>query len=300
VQLLTPPPNYFGYIGFYKTSVPLRHLALIYFVIIGVRFRLLKMIYSLKTPNTSRSIHFVCHHLLQVTLQLCPIALIFWFYSSVVGCTTFSLRFLIREELCPCFRRTSSPRKIYKGFAISGLFANSFRHLFWIWSSEVFEAKSLCTVLLHHQESSRSHSRLLGFFYWLHKYWGGWPGPVSSCPTKILSWNCRGLAQPSTIRSLRAMIRKNNLDIIFLSASTIASSLMLKLGFNMLVQAPPSSSRGGLLIAWKNDVTLYDFYESQDIWFVLGVPWTPLLLNGWFLLLMDPLIRKQILISGPL
>jgi hypothetical protein len=61
------------------------------------------------------------------------------------------------------------------------------------------------------------------------------------------------------------MIRKNNLDIIFLSASTIASSLMLKLGFNMLVQAPPSSSRGGLLIAWKNDVTLYDFYESQDI-----------------------------------
>jgi hypothetical protein len=86
---------------------------------------------------------------------------------------------------------------------------------------------------------------------------------------KIFSWNCRGLSQSSKIRSLRALIRKNNLDIIFLSetktASSIASSLMHQLGFNMFVQAPPSNSRGGLLLAWKNDVTLSDFYVSHDM-----------------------------------
>lgn len=63
---------------------------------------------------------------------------------------------------------------------------------------------------------------------------------------KIFSWNCRGLSQSSKIRSLRALIRKNNPDIIFLSetktASSIASSLMHQLGFNMFVQAPPSNS----------------------------------------------------------
>jgi len=70
---------------------------------------------------------------------------------------------------------------------------------------------------------------------------------------KILPWNCRGLAQSSTIRSLRALIRKNNPDIIFLSktktASSTASSLLLQLGYSMNVQAPPSGSRGGLFLA---------------------------------------------------
>jgi exonuclease III len=86
---------------------------------------------------------------------------------------------------------------------------------------------------------------------------------------KILSWNCRGLAQPSTIRSLRAMIRKSNLDIIFLSETkidpTTACSILHQLGFVLLVQAPPSSSRRGLLLAWKSDVKLTSFYVYNDI-----------------------------------
>jgi hypothetical protein len=62
---------------------------------------------------------------------------------------------------------------------------------------------------------------------------------------KFLSWNCRGLANISTIRSLRAIIRLNNPDAIFLSetktAATITTSIMLQLGFTHLVQAPPLS-----------------------------------------------------------
>jgi len=73
---------------------------------------------------------------------------------------------------------------------------------------------------------------------------------------KILSWNYRGLAQSFTIRSLRAMVRKSNPDILFLSetktTTIVALSILHKLGFFWLVQANPSGSRDGLLLAWKN------------------------------------------------
>jgi len=86
---------------------------------------------------------------------------------------------------------------------------------------------------------------------------------------KILSWICRGLANSSTIRSLMAIIRQNHPDIIFLSetktAPNIASSILHQLGFTLLVQAPPSQSRGGLLLAWKFDVNLTSFFVSHDI-----------------------------------
>jgi exonuclease III len=86
---------------------------------------------------------------------------------------------------------------------------------------------------------------------------------------KFLSWNCRGLANTSTIRSLRAIVRLNNPDVIFLSetksAASVVTSVLLQLGFSNLVQAPPSSSRGGLLLAWKNDVNLNTFVVSSDI-----------------------------------
>jgi hypothetical protein len=86
---------------------------------------------------------------------------------------------------------------------------------------------------------------------------------------KFLSWNYRGLANISTIRSLRAIIRLNNPDVIFLfetkTTANVATSIMLQLWFTHLVQALPSSSRGGLLLAWKHDVNLTSFLVSPDI-----------------------------------
>jgi exonuclease III len=74
----------------------------------------------------------------------------------------------------------------------------------------------------------------------------------------VLSWNCRGLAQPSTIRCLRAIIRQHNPDIHFLietkTAPLVANPILHELGFTLIVQAPPSGSKGGLLLAWKTDV----------------------------------------------
>jgi exonuclease III len=38
---------------------------------------------------------------------------------------------------------------------------------------------------------------------------------------KLLAWNCRGLACASTIRSLRANVRKHSADILYLSETKI-------------------------------------------------------------------------------
>jgi hypothetical protein len=83
----------------------------------------------------------------------------------------------------------------------------------------------------------------------------------------ILSWNCRGLAQASTIRALRAMIRRNHPDIIFLSETktNLACSILLQLGYSLSIQAPPSGSRGGLLIAWHSDVKLTSLFVSHNL-----------------------------------
>jgi len=83
----------------------------------------------------------------------------------------------------------------------------------------------------------------------------------------ILSWNCRGLAQSSTIRELRAMIRRNHPDIIFLleTKTNLACSILPQLGYSLSVQAPPSGSRGGLLIAWHSDIKLTSLFVSPNL-----------------------------------
>jgi exonuclease III len=62
-----------------------------------------------------------------------------------------------------------------------------------------------------------------------------------------ISWNCRGLVQSSTVRSLRAIIRKHNPDVLFLTetktAPHLASPILNQLGFVNMLQAPPSGSK---------------------------------------------------------
>jgi len=86
---------------------------------------------------------------------------------------------------------------------------------------------------------------------------------------KILSWNCRGLANTSTVRSLRSIIRLNHPDIIFLSETktdpAVASNIMNQLGFPLILPAPPSQSQGGLLLACNSDVNLSSCFVNNDI-----------------------------------
>jgi hypothetical protein len=83
----------------------------------------------------------------------------------------------------------------------------------------------------------------------------------------LLSWNYKGLAQSSTICALRAIIRSNHPDIIFLSETktNLASSILFQLGYSLFVQAPSSGSRGGLLLAWHSDIKLTSLFVSHNL-----------------------------------
>jgi len=77
------------------------------------------------------------------------------------------------------------------------------------------------------------------------------------------------LAQASTIRSLRVLIRKHNPDILFFSETkalpSVSTPILRQLGFSLMVHAHPSSSRGGLLLAWRIDINIVSFYVSCNI-----------------------------------
>jgi len=45
----------------------------------------------------------------------------------------------------------------------------------------------------------------------------------------------------------------------------VASNIMHQLGFPFILQAPPSQSRGGLLLAWNSDVNLTSCFVTNDI-----------------------------------
>jgi endonuclease/exonuclease/phosphatase (EEP) superfamily protein YafD len=72
---------------------------------------------------------------------------------------------------------------------------------------------------------------------------------------KILSWNCRGFAQASTVRTLRALARIHHPDIIFLCETKIqlfaAHNPLARMGFPLLFQVPAVGLKGGLLVACK-------------------------------------------------
>ncbi|GLT53542.1 hypothetical protein SLA2020_268070 [Shorea laevis] len=81
---------------------------------------------------------------------------------------------------------------------------------------------------------------------------------------KLLSWNCKGLTHPSAILNLKVKIRKHSPDIIFLTETktnpVVACIILNTLGFFLMAHAPPSGSKGGLLLAWH----LGDFNKILD------------------------------------
>ncbi|XP_062165083.1 uncharacterized protein LOC133871673 [Alnus glutinosa] len=101
-----------------------------------------------------------------------------------------------------------------------------------------------------------------------------------------LSWNCRGLSQPSIIRSLKVLVRKHNPDIVFLSetkaAPFVTAPILHQLRYTLMVHALPSSSQGRLLLAWKPDVNIVTFYVTCNIicvWYYSDAPLVKCLLT---------------------
>jgi hypothetical protein len=103
---------------------------------------------------------------------------------------------------------------------------------------------------------------------------------------KFFAWNCRGLSRASAIRSLRGKIRKHSPKVLFLSETkmhpTSASVILNGLGYFNMTHAPPSSSKGGLLLAWHNGVDIKCFLVSVNkinAWCFSDPPNSPWLLS---------------------
>ncbi|KAF4368664.1 hypothetical protein F8388_003365 [Cannabis sativa] len=93
-----------------------------------------------------------------------------------------------------------------------------------------------------------------GFFYGR----GGGPNHAPQSPMKVLSWNCRGLGSPSAKKALRALVHREDSDVLYLMETKVNSSRMngiwRGLGFG---GASVSDSRGttGGVISVKPGVT---------------------------------------------
>ena len=75
---------------------------------------------------------------------------------------------------------------------------------------------------------------------------------------RLLSWNCQGLGNPWTGRSLRKIVREQAPNVCFLMKTWLGKEgfdkLYGKLPFlNRIIVKKPNSS-GGLALIWKNEV----------------------------------------------
>jgi hypothetical protein len=103
---------------------------------------------------------------------------------------------------------------------------------------------------------------------------------------KLISWNCRGLSRPAAVRSLRMLIRDNNLDILFLFENKTPPpqviSILNSLGFFLLCQVAPIGFSGGLVLSWRPGVDLECFSFNKNtisVWCYSDPPHSPWILS---------------------
>jgi exonuclease III len=73
----------------------------------------------------------------------------------------------------------------------------------------------------------------------------------------VLSWNCRGLGNPGTVRDLHRMVKEKGPDLVFLMETKMQNKkcdfIRIKLGFDYMFGVDSVGRSGGLLLLWKND-----------------------------------------------
>jgi len=72
----------------------------------------------------------------------------------------------------------------------------------------------------------------------------------------IMSWNCRGLGNPSAVPTLRDLARKYRLDVLFLCETLVHANkieeIRIRLGFDAAFAVDSIGISGGLAILWKH------------------------------------------------
>lgn len=84
----------------------------------------------------------------------------------------------------------------------------------------------------------------------------------------MLSWNCRGLGSPRTVRVLGNLIKSHNPNVLFLS-ETISKAgrieqLRVKFGFSQCFAVDCVGRSGGLGVFWRHNVECEVFGYSQN------------------------------------
>jgi hypothetical protein len=78
----------------------------------------------------------------------------------------------------------------------------------------------------------------------------------------------QGISRPAAIRGLRALIRVNSPDVLFLSETksspSLVSSILNRLGFYLMNHVAHSGTWGGLVLAWRLGVELECFLTNQN------------------------------------
>ncbi|XP_019158575.1 PREDICTED: uncharacterized protein LOC109155346 [Ipomoea nil] len=78
-------------------------------------------------------------------------------------------------------------------------------------------------------------------------------------PMSTLSWNCRGLGNPRTVREIEGMVSRKKPDFVYLMETKVgkdnAERLRVKLGFEGLFYVNPVRMGGGLALLWRKNNT---------------------------------------------
>lgn len=99
---------------------------------------------------------------------------------------------------------------------------------------------------------------------------------------KLLCWNCRGLGQTLTVRTIFHLVYDHSPDILFLSETKTnvvsINKLFSKLGFSCYFGVDAIGFSGGLRIGWKSFLSLPCFASSPNFVFTsildeLGLFW---------------------------
>jgi hypothetical protein len=76
----------------------------------------------------------------------------------------------------------------------------------------------------------------------------------------LLSWNCRGLGNPRTVRDLCHLVKTKQPSLLFLmetiSERQKLERLWVQLGFVGMFAMDPVGRSGGLALFWKEDTGL--------------------------------------------
>lgn len=86
---------------------------------------------------------------------------------------------------------------------------------------------------------------------------------------RTLAWNCRDAGRASKIRALKALVRDEKLDIVFIaetkSNSPRMDSLKFSLGFENHCVVEPSGKAGGLTLFWMKGVELEVIFVDKNV-----------------------------------